>query len=76
MVEMSQKTQNLILIRLQIRKKYQCPLVALQLDLATLCWSNFFPLVQPVKCEISFIWIAVLQRQVDTETVRFNCIVH
>lgn len=46
---MSQKTQNLILIRLQIRKKYQCPLVALQLDLATLCWSNFFPLVQPVK---------------------------
>ena len=26
MGEMSQKTQNLILIRLQIRKKYQCPL--------------------------------------------------
>ena len=26
MVEMSRKTQNLILIRLQIRKKYQWPL--------------------------------------------------
>ena len=26
MVEMSQKKQNLILIRFQIRKKYQCPL--------------------------------------------------
>ena len=31
---MSQKTQHLILISLQIRKKYQCPLR--QLDLATL----------------------------------------
>ena len=36
----------------------------------------FFPLVQPVECEISFIWIGVLRRQVDAQTVYLICIMH
>ena len=47
---MSQKKQNLILTSLQIRKNINVHYVALQLDLATLCWSNVFPPVQLVKC--------------------------
>ena len=38
--------------------------------------EQLFPVVQPVNCEISFIWIAVLRRQVDTQTVYFSCIIH
>ena len=71
---MSQKKQNLILTSLQIRKNINGHYVSLQLDLATLYWSHFFLLVQSVKCEISFIWIAVLWRQVHTKTVCFACI--
>ena len=43
---------------------------ALQLDLATLYSNTFFSLVQPVNCEISFIWIGVLRRQDG----RSNCL--
>ena len=45
----------------------------MQLDLATLYMSNFFSLVQLVNCEISFIWIAVLWKQVD---VYLSCIMY
>ena len=38
--------------------------------------EQLFPLVQPVNCEISFIWIAVLRSQVDTQTVYLSCIIH
>ena len=38
--------------------------------------KQFFPLVQAVNCEISFIWIGVLRRQVDAQTVHFVCIKH
>ena len=35
--------------------------------------KQFFPLVQPVYREISFIWIGVLRRQVDAQTDYFSC---
>ena len=43
---------------------------ALQLDLATLNYISFL-LCGLLTVEISFIWIAVLRRQVD---VRLNCV--
>ena len=43
---------------------------ALQLDLATLNYI-FFLLCGLLTVEISFIWMAVLRRQVD---VRLNCV--
>jgi len=38
--------------------------------------EHFFSLVQLVNCEISFIWIAVLWKQVDAWTVYLSCIMH
>ena len=39
---MSQKTQNLILIRLQIRKKYQCPLRRTAVRFSDTLLESFF----------------------------------
>ena len=49
-VELSQKKQNLILTSLQIRKNINVHYFSLQYDLATLYWSDVFPLEQSVKC--------------------------
>ena len=72
MGEMSDKQKNYFLPVCNSVKIINVHYVALQLDLATLYPSNF-----PVNCEISFIWIAILRRQVDVlKTVYFSCIVH
>ena len=62
-----------------IRKNYQCPLRSVAVRFSDTLLEQFFPLVnsvKPVNCEISSIWIAALQRQVDASTVYFSCIVH
>ena len=66
MGEMSHKQQNLILTSsLQFRKNYQCPLRRVAVRFSDTLLKQFFPLVQLVNCEISFIWIGVLRWQVN-----------
>ena len=50
---------------LQFRKNYHRSLRSAALRFSDTLFEQFFPLVQPVSCKISFIWIAVLRRQVD-----------
>ena len=38
------------------------------------CLEQSFRLVQLDNCKISFIWIALLERQVNASTVYFSCI--
>ena len=62
MGERSHKKHNQFLpVSLQFRKNYpQCQICHVAVGFSDTPLEQFFPLVQPVKCEISLIWIAVL----------------